>query len=85
MTLARLGSIAEQVWQHGRDYLPRHAELVPDPAAHVLLAVLGKPIPEAVNLTLSFAVDYEGYCRGELEHRASILRCEGLAGEFQTI
>src|SRR5437773_3388963 len=44
--------IFEQFGQHVGSYLPRHAELVLQPAAWAWLAALGEAVPELVDLFL---------------------------------
>ncbi|MNN52235.1 hypothetical protein D3C81_1669210 [compost metagenome] len=71
--------------RHRHD-LPRHAELVFQPAALLGFdgATLGQIAPEMVDLFLILAIDLERDRLAEFEHRPTVKAGEGLAIEFET-
>src|SRR5262249_47568369 len=63
--------------------LPREAELVFEPAARSLFAVLCQLAPEVVDLLLRVAVNLERHRLVELEMRAAVQRQEFLPFDFE--
>src|SRR4029450_10151075 len=77
--------VMQHLEQHARHNLPRHTELVLEPAALLRLVVAsgGELVPVVVDLFLAFAGDLQGDGLVELEYRASVERGEGLALELE--
>src|SRR5436190_9028001 len=74
--------VADQLHEHGRDDLPRHAELVGEPAAGDLLAaVRGQLAPVIVHLRLRLAVNEQGDPLAEGEARPAVEQDQLLAVE----
>src|SRR2546422_8170032 len=64
--------IAQELRQRGRNDLPRQAELVLEPAAHLLLSAGGELLPLLVDLFLGLAIHDERYGLRELELRPAV-------------
>src|SRR5437773_6807282 len=64
--------IAEELRQRGRNDLPRQAELVLEPAAHLLLSAGGELLPLLVDLFLGLAIHDERYGLRDLEPRPAV-------------
>src|SRR5216684_421295 len=64
--------IAQELRQSGRNDLPRQAELVLEPAAHLLLSAGGELLPQLVDLFLGLAIRDERYRLRELELRPAV-------------
>src|SRR5713226_5095792 len=64
--------IAQELRQSGRNDLPRQAELVLDPAAHLLLSAGGELLPQLVELFLGLAIHDERYGLREPELRPAV-------------
>src|SRR4029079_17019736 len=77
--------VLDQLGEDGRHDLPRHAELVLEPAAllRVLVAAGAELLPVLVDLRLRVAVHLEGDGFVELEERTAVERGERLAVELE--
>src|SRR2546425_13190496 len=64
--------IAEALRQGGWNNLPRQAELVLEPAAHLLFSAGGELLPQLVDLFLGLAIHDERYGLRELELRTAV-------------
>src|SRR6185369_1142393 len=75
----------EQLRQHARYHLPRHAEPVLEPAAllGLLVAAGGELVPVIVHLFLGVAHHLERNGFAELEDRPAVEGCEGLPFELE--
>src|SRR5262249_15370610 len=83
-SLCFLNILVLQKLAQNRGYdLPRHPELVFEPAALVFLPARGELLPQLVDLLLRLAVYEERDRRRKLEHGAAIERHEFLAFELE--
>src|SRR6185436_12053339 len=75
--------VAQKLAEDTRHDLPRHSELVRQPAAPTLLAAGGQLLPVAVDLLLSLTVDQQREALRELERWAAVERDELLPVELE--